>query len=223
MSDEFINMLQEDKESLPSLQIDKAITRAHKSSIYELFILGELMDEPHHGYQLREILSNLLGPFRQISWGVLYPLIRQLEQEELLVSHIEIKVDESEHRVSSNRQRKQYSITPSGRERFFNLMLERDDYGPDYRELFTIKLNNFDHLSPEQRLILLRHYQDYLQIENTYLQKGQHHVSTYAGIPGHQRGHILRTIDFRQSSVRGEIQWIVDQLADQEKGLKAMQ
>ena len=59
-------------------------SRAHKRLIYELFVLGELMDGPHHGYKLREILSNLFGPFRQISWGMLYPLIRQLEREGLL-------------------------------------------------------------------------------------------------------------------------------------------
>ena len=53
--------------------------------MYELFVLGELMDGPHHGYLLREILGRLLGPFRHISCGVLYPLIRQLEREGLIV------------------------------------------------------------------------------------------------------------------------------------------
>lgn len=36
------------------------------------------MDGPHYGYILREILGRLLGPFRHISWDVLYPLIRRV-------------------------------------------------------------------------------------------------------------------------------------------------
>jgi DNA-binding PadR family transcriptional regulator len=193
--------------------------RARKSIIYELFVLGELMDEPHHGYQLREILSNLLGPFRQISWGVLYPLIRQLEREKLLVSDTEVASEEGKRGTASSRQRKQYSITPTGQERFYTLMLARDDYAADYRELFTIKLNNFDHLSRKQQLILLQHYQGYLQIEDTYLQKGQQRVSTDPGIPDNQRAHILRTISFRRSSVESEIRWIASQIINVEKEL----
>ncbi len=193
--------------------------RARKSSIYELFVLGELMDEPHHGYQLHKILSTLLGPFRQISWGVLYPLIRQLENEELLVSNTEGASEKGDRETASNRQRKQYSITPTGQERFYTLMLGQDDYSADYRELFTIKLNNFDHLSRKQQLALLQHYQDYLQIEDLYLQEGQQRLSTHPGIPDNQRAHILRTINFRQSSVLGELHWIANQIANGEGGL----
>src|SRR5712692_6508552 len=123
-----------DKTPLP-FQHEQEAGRARKSLIYELFVLGELMDGPHHGYQLHEILSDLLGPFRQISWGVLYNLIRQLERG-----------------VISSRQRKQYAITATGRERFYALMLEQGDYSAEYRELFLVKLNNFDHLSPKQQL-----------------------------------------------------------------------
>lgn len=198
-------------EKLPS-QNEQETGRARKSSIYELFVLGELMDEPHHGYQLREILSNLLGPFRQISWGVLYPLIRQLEREKLLVSDTE--VEEGEH--ASTRQRKQYSITPAGQERFYALMSGQDDYGADYRELFTVKLNNFDHLSRQQQLTILRHYQGHLQTENLYLQKGQQHASTHLGIPDNQRAHILRVIAFRRSGLQGEIHWVVSEIANRE-------
>jgi DNA-binding PadR family transcriptional regulator len=185
---------------------------AHKRTMYELFVLGELLDGPHHGYQLREILSRLLGPFRQISWGVLYPLIRQLELEGLLASDAEMSTEESGARASSSRQRKQYRLTETGRERFYTLMLERGDYNADYRELFTVKLNNFDHLSCQQQLTLLWHYRGYLQVEDFYLLGGQQHVSTDPGIPDNQRAHILRTISFKWSSIQGEIQWIEQQI-----------
>ena len=212
MSSEPGDSLGEDDKTLLPLQNEQESGRARKSLIYELFVLGELMDEPHHGYQLREILSNLLGPFRQISWGVLYPLIRQLELEGLLASDAETNAEESGARASSSRQRKQYRLTETGRERFYTLMLERGDYNADYRELFTVKLNNFDHLSRTQQLTLLWHYRGYLQVEDFYMRRGQHHVSTDPGIPDNQRAHILRTISFKWSSIQGEIQWIEQQI-----------
>jgi DNA-binding PadR family transcriptional regulator len=212
MSSEPGDSLGEDDKTLLPLQNEQESGRARKSLIYELFVLGELMDEPHHGYQLREILSNLLGPFRQISWGVLYPLIRQLELEGLLASDAETNAEESGTRASSSRQRKQYRLTEAGRERFYTLMLERGDYNADYGELFTVKLNNFDHLSYTQQLTLLWHYRGYLQVEDFYMRRGQHHVSTDPGIPDNQRAHILRTISFKWSSIQGEIHWIEQQI-----------
>src|SRR5258708_1995482 len=153
MSSEPSDSLGEDDKTLLPLQNEQESGRARKSLIYELFVLGELMDEPHHGYQLREILSNLLGPFRQISWGVLYPLIRQLELEGLLASDAETNAEDSGARASGSRQRKQYRLTETGRERFYTLMLERGDYNADYPELFTVKLNNMSLRTLAYRII----------------------------------------------------------------------
>ena len=57
---------------------------ARRGKLYELVVLGELIGGPHHGYLLREILGKIFGPFRQISWGALYPLIHRLEQQGLI-------------------------------------------------------------------------------------------------------------------------------------------
>ena len=70
-------MVKEQLTSLSGSDDNGKSVYARKYGIYELFVLGELMDGPHHGYELREILSRMMGPFRHISWGVLYPLIRQ--------------------------------------------------------------------------------------------------------------------------------------------------
>jgi DNA-binding PadR family transcriptional regulator len=183
-------------------------SRGHKRLIYELFVLGELMDGPSHGYKLREVLSSLFGPFRQISWGILYPLIRDLEREGFIAAEREIVMEEREQAASGIRQRRHYTITATGRARFYALMLEQGDYNADYRELFIAKLNNFDHLSPEQQLVVLSHYRGYLLIEALYLKGGKLLASTDAAIPESQRAHIHRNISFKESSLSGEIQWI---------------
>jgi DNA-binding PadR family transcriptional regulator len=187
-------------------------SRAHKRLIYELFVLGELLDGPRHGYQLREILSRLLGPFRQISWGILYPLIRQLEHEGLIVSEGESRPSEREKAAASGRSRKPYAITASGKQRFYALMEEQGDYHAEYRELFTIKLNNFDYLSAQQQLSILWQYRGFLQAEDLYLSGGQQSVLSNPHILDEHRTHILRIIRFRQSSIRGEMPWVEEQI-----------
>jgi DNA-binding PadR family transcriptional regulator len=185
---------------------------AHKRTMYELFVLGELLDGPHHGYQLREILSRLLGPFRQISWGILYPLIRQLEREGLLTSESEGTTTGREKAGASGRVRKPYAITSSGRQRFYALMEEQGEYHAEYRELFIIKLNNFDYLSAQQQLNILWQYRSFLQAEDLYLSGGQQRVLTNPHLLDEHRTHILRIIRFRQSSIQGEMPWIEEQI-----------
>ncbi|NRZ43660.1 DNA-binding PadR family transcriptional regulator [Clostridium beijerinckii] len=47
----------------------------------ELFILGELMEEPQSGYDLRNALQASLGRHRKVSYGVIYPLLEKLEND----------------------------------------------------------------------------------------------------------------------------------------------
>src|SRR5258708_38796500 len=184
-----------------------------KAPMYELFVLGELMDGPHYGYLLRDILGRLLGPFRQMSWGVLYPLIRQLEREGLIVPDEKIEAGRSKS-IKGNQQRKQYRITEAGQRRFLALMLKTGDYTADYPELFLIKLNKLDHLTREQQLTLLWHYREYLQIEKKYLQEGQSNISDGTHfIPEDQRAHVLDVIGFRLSSIQAEVDWVARKIA----------
>ncbi len=184
-----------------------------KAPMYELFVLGELMDGPHYGYLLRDILGRLLGPFRQISWGVLYPLIRHLEREGLIVLDAKTGTGRSES-IQGNQPRKQYRITEAGRRRFLALMLETGDYTADYPELFLIKLNNLDHLTNEQQLVLLWHYREYLQVEKKYLQEGQRNISDGTRfIPEDQRAHVFEVISFRLSGIQAEIDWVARKIA----------
>src|SRR5690349_2906109 len=103
----------------PGAQADQAQgenSGARRSVMYELFVLGELMDQPHHGYLLHRILTRLLGPFRQVSWGALYPLIHRLEQEGLIVPTAAYEVTDKQAR---GKQRNVYQITSAGQEGFY--------------------------------------------------------------------------------------------------------
>src|SRR5450756_2099517 len=56
-----------------------------RSDVLELAILGLLAETPMHGYELRKRLNLLLGSFRALSYGSLYPCLKSLAQRRLIV------------------------------------------------------------------------------------------------------------------------------------------
>ncbi|HET7531457.1 MAG TPA: PadR family transcriptional regulator, partial [Mycobacteriales bacterium] len=44
----------------------------------ELAVLGLLHESPLHGYELRKRVNALLGPLRAISYGSLYPCLKEM-------------------------------------------------------------------------------------------------------------------------------------------------
>ena len=56
-----------------------------RSGVLELAVLGLLQENPMHGYELRKRLSGVLGTFHAISYGSLYPCLKDLESRGLLV------------------------------------------------------------------------------------------------------------------------------------------
>ena len=51
---------------------------SRRSDLLELAVLGLLHETPMHGYELRKRLNAALGAFRALSYGSLYPCLREL-------------------------------------------------------------------------------------------------------------------------------------------------
>ena len=51
---------------------------SRRSALLEFAVLGLLHDSPMHGYELRKRLNAVLGAFRPLSYGTLYPCLRDL-------------------------------------------------------------------------------------------------------------------------------------------------
>lgn len=68
-----------------------------------LAVLAELRDE-HYGYSLRK---NLSEKGLEIDEGTLYPLVRRLEKQELLIS---------EWRMENNRKKRFYQLSEVGKQ-----------------------------------------------------------------------------------------------------------
>jgi DNA-binding PadR family transcriptional regulator len=107
----------------------------NRSAVLELAVLGLLHRTPMHGYELRKQLTNVLGLFRALSYGSLYPCLHEL----LAAGLIAEEHDEAEqagpsrpnHAArlngparprSGRRSLKVYRLTADGKERLQELL-----------------------------------------------------------------------------------------------------
>lgn len=187
-------------------------TRGMRPLIYELFVLGELMVQPMSGSFLHETARRILGPFRSLNWGIISPLIRQLEQQGLTTSVVE------QPRVDLPRRKRGQpprisTITSAGRERFLTLMLTPDPYSRDTSEEFVIKLTKFQFLAPAERRSVLTWYRGYQDSLHISYQKALDYVLHNPEITDGERVWIRHSIDYRLHQVQAELSWLDQQVA----------
>ncbi|WP_169545432.1 PadR family transcriptional regulator [Sneathiella aquimaris] len=127
-------------------------------------LVGLLLEHPNHAYKLKRLLAPRVSQSETINDGVLYPLLRKLEKEEIISGRKDVS--------ASNRTRTIYSVTPKGRDWFMN-WLESDTneeeatlYDFFLGNPFFVKMQFFDRISKEQRFEKLSAH---LQRTNTKL------------------------------------------------------
>ena len=91
----------------------------------EFALLGLLSQGPLHGYELRKRMSAVYGPFRALSFSVIYPQLRRMQEKDLIEESF------TESGGLSRRSRIVYSLTAKGKKRFSEIA-ETDN--PDYWE-----------------------------------------------------------------------------------------
>ncbi|MGU3436256.1 PadR family transcriptional regulator [Actinomycetes bacterium M1A6_2h] len=113
----------------------------------ELAVLGLLLDSPMHGYELRKRLTGLLGAFRAFSYGSLYPALRKMQADGLII-------EEMPEGTLKRRARRVYQLTPAGRARFAELVADTgpQNYSDDG---FGVHLAFFGRTPAEARMRIL--------------------------------------------------------------------
>lgn len=96
---------------------------SRRSEVLELAVLGLLHEAPLHGYELRKRLNALLGTFRALSYGTLYPALKALLGAGLIRA-----VGPADPMpgalAGSKRARIVYELTADGKERFQSLVTQ---------------------------------------------------------------------------------------------------
>jgi DNA-binding PadR family transcriptional regulator len=91
----------------------------NRTGVLEFAVLGLLQGTPMHGYELSKQLATVLGAFRALSYGSLYPCLKELRADGLIAE----EHDETEP-VTNRRSRKVYRLTADGKERLHDLLSE---------------------------------------------------------------------------------------------------
>jgi len=111
----------------------------------ELATLGLLQKESLHGYLLKKQMELFMSGCISVNYGAIYPLLRRLLKKGLIVE-----------KEDSNNNRKIYSITPQGRQRWLEKMLEHPhESWVNARSRFMIKFCFFSYLESEKRIVLM--------------------------------------------------------------------
>ena len=117
-----------------------------RSESLEFALLGLLSQTPLHGYKLRKRMGTIFGPFRALSFSVLYPQLRRMLEAGL--------IEETVVDSPSRRSRIVYDITDKGQARFESLT---ETVSPDTweDEGFEIRFAFFSPTSSKNRLRIL--------------------------------------------------------------------
>ncbi len=131
--------------------------------MYELLVLALLMHWPLYAYLIAEIANHILGPWERISRGTLSSLLTKLEQAGYIAP-----ADPAQVPFSTDRPSRVFAITPAGRERFYQLMMDTTSNQGTYQRLFRIKALHLEYVSSEDQLSLVDHYLSYCQMGLRY-------------------------------------------------------
>ena len=189
----------------------------------ELAILGLLVEEDLHGYELKRRLSDVLGALSSVSYGSLYPALARLEKAtavKVVTATASAEADEppatgslgaelalfrrraaSTGPARSGRTRKVYGITERGRTIFSELLTGDPTSIDDDRE-FTLRFAFARFLPPEARVRLLERRRAML-VERLTKTRGRSGRDAYAAA----------LIEHGAATTERDISWLDDLIA----------
>jgi DNA-binding PadR family transcriptional regulator len=181
-----------------------------RSGVLELAVLGLLHESPLHGYELRKRVNAVLGPLRAISYGSLYPCLKDMLTAGLLAA------DDSatDAAVTGRRSRIVYKLTAEGKERLQEQLAEG---GPSAweDESFGVRFAFFAQTDADVRLKIL-------EGRRSRLEERREKVT---GALGRTREKLDRyTLELQQhglESVDREVRWLNELIATERNGVAA--
>jgi len=179
---------------------------SRKTGVLELAVLGLLHESPLHGYELRKRLSAVFGPVKRISYGSLYPCLKELTAAGLIAEDTAASVS-----GVGKRGRTVYKLTAEGKER---LQDQLGEHGPAAweDESFGVRLAFFGQTDADVRLKIL-------EGRRTRLEERREKVTSAMG---RTREKLDRyTLELQQhglESVEREVRWLNELIATERGG-----
>ena len=177
-----------------------------RGGLLELAVLGLLHEAPMHGYELRKRLSGVLGTFHAISYGSLYPCLKDLAGRGWLIE--DEATAAAAPALAGKRGRIVYRLTAEGQEHFQALVGEA---GPDAWEddRFGVRLAFFGRTEASVRLRILEgrrsRLEERLDAVRSSLARTRERLDSY-------------TLELQQhglESVEREVRWLDELIASE--------
>jgi len=180
-----------------------------RSDVLEPAILGLLHETPMHGYELRKRLNLVLGSFRALSYGSLYPCLKSLVDRGWIQGTESVVAP---HAVASKRARIVYQLTADGKEHLQEILASS---GPATweDENFDVRFAFFAQTDAETRLRIL-------EGRRTRLTERLETVrQSFARTRERMDEYTLELQRHGLEQVEREVRWL-DGLIDNERGLR---
>jgi DNA-binding PadR family transcriptional regulator len=181
-----------------------------RSDVLTMAILGLLHESPMHGYELRKRLNLLLGSFRALSYGSLYPCLKSLVAQGWIAgADVQVGVAPA---LAAKRAKIVYELTADGKEHFQSILATA---GPATweDENFDVRFAFFAQTDAETRLRILEgrriRLTERLETVRQSVARARERVDEY-------------TLELQQhglEQVEHEVRWL-DNLIDSERGTR---
>jgi DNA-binding PadR family transcriptional regulator len=184
-----------------------------RGELLEFAVLGLLHEAPLHGYELRKRLGGVLGPFHAISYGSLYPCLKQLVARGLIIEDAASAAQSGASALSGRRARIAYTLTADGKEYFADLVGEA---GPETWEddRFGVHFAFFGRTAGDVRLRILEGRRSRLEERVAGLRQALGRTRERLD------GYTLELQQHGLESAEREVRWLGD-LIEHEHDLKA--
>lgn len=164
----------------------------------QLLVLGLLMSQSQHGYQINEFIDRNLGRVSNMKKSTAYSILKRLEKSGDVVSSI---------RRDGNRPAKQvYTITKQGEQRFKDLLRQVLSNPEELTPSGNIGIMFLDHLSLSEVVECLQER----------LEKVEQKLELYQSMPKHGREYGLGVdlaIEHRTKLMEADRDWLLETVA----------
>ena len=177
--------------------------------MYELFILGQLMDHSMTGYQLRKALVNVVGQELTISFGALYPLLDKLAGAHVLTQGFKP--------TTSKRPQKLATITTAGRQRFKDLVLTPVSLNKQTQLTFQMKINFLHLLTAPEKVTVLQDFQKFAAGQLERLVAQVNHVRDNPNMVAEDIQDALLVNELQRVRAQAQLTWVTNLIQTMER------
>ncbi len=183
---------------------------ANRGAALDMAVLGLLHESPMHGYELRKRVNALLGWGRVLSYGTLYPCLKQLLRKGLIAPESSTVGGEAGG-LAGRRARIVYQLTAEGKEHFVQLLAQTGPSAWD-DDTFGVHFAFFGRTDAQTRVRILEgrrsRLEERLEGVRQALSRTRERVDSY-------------TLELQQhglESVEREVRWLTELIDEERSG-----